>query len=80
MLSFNSIAAVGSNAAIVHYNTDEGDDWTLTKEHVFLLDAGAQYEGCTTDVTRTHHFGNPLVKEKVRSLIMGFTNKFIYDN
>jgi Xaa-Pro aminopeptidase len=65
MLSFNSIAAVGSNAAIVHYNTDEGNDLTLTKDDVFLLDAGAQYQGCTTDVTRTHHFGNPKENEKV---------------
>ena len=44
MLSFNSISAVGANAAIVHYNTDEGDNSTLTKDKVYLLDAGAQYE------------------------------------
>ena len=44
MLSFDSIAAVGSNAAIVHYSTLEGDNSTLTKNKVFLLDAGAQYE------------------------------------
>jgi Xaa-Pro aminopeptidase len=44
MLSFNSISAVGANAAVVHYNTDEGDNSTLTKDKVYLLDAGAQYE------------------------------------
>ena len=44
MLSFNTISAVGANAAIVHYNTDEGFDSTLTIDKVYLLDAGAQYE------------------------------------
>lgn len=63
MLSFNSISAVGANAAIVHYNTDEGDNSTLTKDKVYLLDAGAQYEDCTTDITRTHHYGKPKEKE-----------------
>lgn len=58
-LSFESISAVGKNAAIVHYATSEGDDSVLTKDKVYLLDAGAQYFDCTTDITRTLHFGEP---------------------
>jgi Xaa-Pro aminopeptidase len=44
MLSFESISAVGANAAIVHYSTLEGKNVTLTRDKVYLLDAGAQYE------------------------------------
>lgn len=62
-LSFDSISAVGKNGAIVHYSTNEGDNSTLTKDKVYLLDAGAQYLDCTTDITRTHHFGTPTQKE-----------------
>lgn len=67
-LSFNSISAAGANAAIVHYNTAEGDNSTLTKDKIYMLDAGAQYLDCTTDITRTHHFGQPSAKE-----IMAYT-------
>lgn len=63
--SFEPISAVGSNAAIIHYSTLEGTDEVLTLNKVYLLDAGGQYEDCTTDVTRTHHFGPPTFKEKV---------------
>jgi Xaa-Pro aminopeptidase len=44
-LSFGTISAVGPNAAIVHYSTDEGIDSKLTKDKIYLLDAGAQYIG-----------------------------------
>ena len=67
MLSFDSISAVGKNAAIVHYSTIEGDDSQLTKDKIYLLDAGAQYEDCTTDITRTHHYGQPTEMEKVKT-------------
>jgi Xaa-Pro aminopeptidase len=43
MLSFDSISAVGPNAAVVHYSTIEGKNVTLTKDKIYLLDAGAQY-------------------------------------
>lgn len=65
MKSFGSISAVGKNAAIVHYSTDEGENSVLTKDKIYLLDAGAQYEDCTTDITRTHHFDKPTKKEIV---------------
>ena len=56
---------MGKNAAIVHYSTDEGENATLTKDKIYLLDAGAQYQDCTTDITRTHHYGSPTAMEKV---------------
>ncbi len=62
-LSFESVSAVGKNAAVIHYATSEGDDSVLTKDKVYLLDAGAQYLDCTTDITRTHHFGTPTEEE-----------------
>lgn len=62
-LSFASISAVGKNAAMVHYATSAGDDLELRKDEVYLLDAGAQYLDCTTDITRTHHFGEPSHEE-----------------
>jgi Xaa-Pro aminopeptidase len=49
MLSFNSISAVGPNAAIVHYSTEEGKNETFSKNKIYLLDAGANYEGENDD-------------------------------
>jgi Xaa-Pro aminopeptidase len=42
-LSFNTISAVGANAAVVHYSTEEGNDLAFSKDKIYLLDAGAQY-------------------------------------
>lgn len=64
-LSFGTISAVGANAAVIHYSTSEGNDATLSKDKIYLLDAGAQYYDCSTDVTRTHHFGTPRNEEIV---------------
>ncbi len=50
---------------MVHYSTNEADEVILEKEKIYLLDAGAQYIDCTTDITRTHHFGEPTHKEKM---------------
>ncbi len=52
-LSFNTISAYGANAAMMHYETKENDCATLENGNVFLLDSGGQYDGGTTDVTRT---------------------------
>lgn len=62
-VSFGSISAVGKNAAIVHYSTADGENATLTKDKIYLLDAGGQYEDCSTDITRTHHYGTPTKEE-----------------
>lgn len=65
MKSFGSISAVGKNAAVVHYSTEEGDDSTLTNDKIYLLDAGGNYQDCTTDITRTHFYGVPPQEIKV---------------
>jgi Xaa-Pro aminopeptidase len=53
-LSFNTIAGIGANTAIIHYSTPSENasagDW-------ILLDSGAQYPFGTTDITRTTTFG-----------------------
>ncbi|MFB2976345.1 aminopeptidase P family protein [Microseira sp. BLCC-F43] len=57
-LSFNTIAATGSNSSIVHYGTPSPDQ-LLKQGQFFLLDSGAQYLGGTTDATRTIIIGEP---------------------
>lgn len=67
MKSFYSISAVGKNAAIVHYSTNQGDNSTLTLDKIYLLDAGGNYLDCTSDITRTHFYGNPPLEIKVKN-------------
>ncbi|CAF1440944.1 unnamed protein product [Adineta steineri] len=62
--SFRTISASGDRAAVVHYSAEPATARSITKEKVYLLDAGSQYLDCTTDITRTHHFGAPKDLEK----------------
>ena len=55
--SFETISAVGSNAAIVHYHPSLTSNHPLTKNTVYLVDSGGQYFEGTTDVTRTIFLG-----------------------
>eukprot|EP01100_Stratorugosa_tubuloviscum_P002603 TRINITY_DN1618_c0_g1_i1.p1 TRINITY_DN1618_c0_g1~~TRINITY_DN1618_c0_g1_i1.p1 ORF type:complete len:623 (+),score=239.91 TRINITY_DN1618_c0_g1_i1:59-1927(+) len=63
-LSFETISCVGSNAASPHYKPTPESNKKIDKNHLYLLDSGAQYHDGTTDVTRTVHFGNPTSREK----------------
>jgi Xaa-Pro aminopeptidase len=63
-LSFSSISAVGDHAATIHFETNAETAALITRDKVYLLDAGAQYLDGTTDVTRTHTFGVPTMEEK----------------
>ena len=56
--SFDTIAAYGENAAIVHYSPTKKTNKKLEEGNVLLLDSGAQYFDGTTDVTRTIAIGN----------------------
>lgn len=56
-LSFDTIAAFGTNAAIVHYSPNLKTNKKLEEGNVLLLDSGAQYFDGTTDVTRTVPIG-----------------------
>lgn len=61
-LSFETIAAYGSNGAIIHYSPDKTGSRELKPEGFLLVDSGGQYEGATTDITRTIALG-PLTDE-----------------
>jgi Xaa-Pro aminopeptidase len=63
-LSFDSISAFGPNAAVIHYSPKPETAAQITKDGLYLLDAGAQYLDCTTDVTRTHVFGTATEEQK----------------
>lgn len=62
--SFGTIAAVGANAAVVHYQPSEKNCAMLEDNTVLLLDSGAQYYDGTTDVTRTIALGTPSTEIK----------------
>lgn len=57
-LSFNTIAAKGTNSSIVHYGTPSPQN-LLEPGQFLLLDSGAQYLSGTTDDTRTAIVGDP---------------------
>ena len=64
-LSFDTIAAYGPHAAIVHYEPSPATDAPLRPEGLLLLDSGAHYLDGTTDITRTIALG-PLTGEERR--------------
>lgn len=49
-VAFNSIAAAGNNACVLHY-TDNRD--ALNSTDLILIDAGAEYQGYAGDITHT---------------------------
>lgn len=63
-LSFKTISAFGANGAMMHYETKERESVVLEAGNLFLLDSGGQYEGGTTDVTRTVAIGEPTAEMK----------------
>ena len=52
-LSFETIAAAGANAALPHYQPTPENNAVLSRGEMLLIDSGGQYEGGTTDITRT---------------------------
>lgn len=59
-LSFDTISAAGSNAAMCHYNhADQAEFGTLEMNSLYLVDSGGQYPDGTTDITRTVAIGEP---------------------
>lgn len=56
-LSFPTISAYKSNAAMAHYSATEEHFSRIDAEGLYLVDSGGQYEGGTTDVTRTIALG-----------------------
>lgn len=64
-LSFETIAAYGPNAAIIHYMPGKQGNAKLESEGFLLVDSGGQYLDGTTDITRTIAMG-PLTCEEKR--------------
>ncbi|MBA5764048.1 aminopeptidase P family protein [Vibrio sp. 404] len=59
-LSFDTISAAGSNAAMCHYNHENQPlPGQLTMDSLYLVDSGGQYLDGTTDITRTIAIGQP---------------------
>lgn len=51
--SFDTIAAYGANAAMMHYEPDQARDVKLEPKGFLLVDSGGHYLEGTTDITRT---------------------------
>lgn len=57
-LSFETISAYRSNAAMAHYSANKESASKIEKDGLYLVDSGGQYMGATTDVTRTIALGS----------------------
>lgn len=58
-LSFDTISAAGSNAAMCHYNhINQSEPGQLSMNSLYLVDSGGQYSDGTTDITRTIAIGD----------------------
>ena len=59
-ISFGTISAAGSNAAMCHYSHKNYDTpGKLEMDSVYLVDSGGQFLDGTTDITRTVAIGSP---------------------
>jgi Xaa-Pro aminopeptidase len=58
-LSFDTISAFSSNAAMPHYSVTKETNMTFHDNSIYLVDSGAQYRDGTTDITRTIILGKP---------------------
>ncbi len=65
-LSFDSISAVGPNAALPHYRSEPETKRAFEGETIYLIDSGGQYPDGTTDITRTVALGTPTPEMKDR--------------
>lgn len=63
-ISFDTIVAYGSNAAMMHYSCDEKNSAAVLPQGMLLTDCGGQYPGATTDVTRTVAMGEVSDEER----------------
>jgi Xaa-Pro aminopeptidase len=57
--SFPWVSCVDANAAKPHYKPKPDTATAIKSGSIFLIDSGGQYEGSTTDVTRTIFVGDP---------------------
>jgi Xaa-Pro aminopeptidase len=57
--SFPPIVGFGPNGAIIHYRASAESSLKIAPPGLLLVDGGGQYEGGTTDITRTIAIGKP---------------------
>ncbi|WP_426370555.1 M24 family metallopeptidase [Pseudocolwellia sp. HL-MZ7] len=62
--SFETVSAVGSNAAMCHYNHKDNTPKLMNNNSIYLLDSGAHYLDGSTDVTRTIAIGRVTDEQK----------------
>jgi len=62
--SFDTVSAVGSNAAMCHYNHKDSTAKTMLNNSIYLVDSGAHYLDGSTDVTRTIAIGDVTKDQK----------------
>ena len=63
--SFDTIAAWGPNAAMMHYHAEGEVNSEIQRKGFLLVDTGGQYDCGTTDITRTYPVG-PLTDNERR--------------
>ncbi len=63
-LSFGTIAAMGPNAAMMHYSAKPEQFSMIENKGFLLVDSGGQYTDGTTDITRTIAMGPLSEKQK----------------
>ena len=63
-VSFDTIAAYGPNAAMMHYHATPGSCSALEPHGFLLVDCGGQYLDGTTDITRTFALGEVTETER----------------
>jgi Xaa-Pro aminopeptidase len=57
--SFETIVAFNENSALPHYHAGQGSGSLIGDRGILLVDSGGQYNGGTTDITRTLALGIP---------------------
>lgn len=62
--SFAPIAGFRDHGAVVHYSATAESAYRITGDGLMILDTGGQYDGGTTDITRTLLFGKPTAEQK----------------
>ena len=65
-ISFESISAIGKNAALPHYRADKNNSIPMKSNCIYLSDSGGQYLDGTTDITRTIILGKSTSEQRDR--------------
>ncbi len=75
-ISFNSIMGYAAHGAVVHYEPTPDTDIPVLPKGLLLIDSGGQYQGGTTDITRTIPLGDLTDQERrdYTLVLRGFIN------